>query len=143
MNNNARIKALLGMLAQEPEDEFLNYALGLEYANDSSSYALAEAQFLKVLTNNVNYIAAYYQLGQLYAAMNNKEKALNTLQQGLQAAKLQKNNKAINEINEAIFLLEDDWFVLIAFNSTLLSFNNGIELKADKFPNLRFISGLR
>ncbi len=108
MNNNARIKSLLGMLAQEPEDEFLNYALGLEYANDSSSYALAEAQFLKVLTNNVNYIAAYYQLGQLYAAMNNKEKALNTLQQGLQAAKDQKNNKAINEINEAIFLLEDD-----------------------------------
>ncbi|MEI6021842.1 MAG: hypothetical protein WCR21_12000 [Bacteroidota bacterium] len=107
MKNNARIDALLGMLAQEPEDEFLNYALGLEYANNNS-FDLAEVQFQKVLKNNAAYIAAYYQLGQLYVAKNNRESALKIFQQGLQVAKNQKNNKAMNEISEAIFLLEDE-----------------------------------
>lgn len=107
MKNNARIDALLGMLAQEPEDEFLNYALGLEYANNKS-FDLAEVQFQKVLKNNAAYIAAYYQLGQLYVAKNNRESALKIFQQGLQVAKNQKNNKAMNEISEAIFLLEDE-----------------------------------
>jgi tetratricopeptide (TPR) repeat protein len=107
MTNQARIDSLLQMLNQEPDDVFLNYALGLEYAKNSLTHSLAESQFKKVLVNNGQYIAAYYQLGQLYEQMGKKEEALEYYYKGLEIAKMQKNNKAINEINEAIFLLED------------------------------------
>jgi uncharacterized protein HemY len=107
MNNQTRIDSLLQMLQQEPEDEFLNYALGLEYAKEAQSYNLSEAQFKKVINNNHQYIAGYYQLGQLYELMNQKNLALEQYYLGLEVAKIQKNNKAVNEINEAIFLLED------------------------------------
>ncbi len=107
MNNQDRIDSLLQMLRQEPSDEFLNYALGLEYAKEIQTHPLSEIQFKKVLSNNGQYIAAYYQLGQLYELMGKKQEALEQYYLGLEIAKVQKNNKAINEINEAIFLLED------------------------------------
>jgi len=105
--NQNLIDSILKILANEPEDEFLNYALGLEYAKDVLTHSLAESQYKKVLVNNGQYIAAFYQLGQLYELMGKKEEALEYYYKGLEIAKTQKNNKAINEINEAIFLLED------------------------------------
>lgn len=95
------------MLEREPGDLFLNYALGLEYAKDLQSVADAEAQFKIVLDINKDYIAAYYQLGQLFEKTERPEEALQFYQEGLTLARTQKNNKAINEFSEAIFLLED------------------------------------
>ncbi len=48
--NQNRIDSILKMLAKEPEDEFLNYALGLEYAKDVPTHSLAEIQFKKVFS---------------------------------------------------------------------------------------------
>lgn len=107
MISDKRIQSILYMLAKEPNDVFLNYALGLEYVMQKSTFDLAEAQFIKVKQLNPQYIAAYFQLGQLYVAMQKKEAALLTFNQGLALAKDLKNNKAVNEISEAIFLLED------------------------------------
>lgn len=107
MNNQSRIDSLIQMLQQEPMDEFLNYALGLEYAKDAGTYNQAESQFKKVLQQNNQYIAGYYQLGQLYELMGRKDLALSHYYLGLEVAKVQKNNKAMNEMNEAIFMLED------------------------------------
>ena len=95
------------MLEKEPEDLFLNYALGLEYANDLNKVADAESQFKIVLGLDPNYIPGYYQLGQLLASLMRTPEALDYYKAGLQKAKEQKNNKAINEFGEAIFMLED------------------------------------
>jgi len=95
------------MLEKEPDDLFLNFALGLEYANDPDTILLAEQQYKLVLSHNDNYIAAYYQLGKLYESILKKTEALEIYLIGLNKAKEQKNNKAVNEFSEAVFMLED------------------------------------
>jgi tetratricopeptide (TPR) repeat protein len=98
---------LLDLLASEPDDLFLNYALGIEYAGEVSSQSQAENQFKKVLALNAQYIAAYYQMGKLLEAQSRITEALEYLKAGLGHALLKKDNKSVNEFNEAIFMLEE------------------------------------
>jgi len=107
MANQSRIKQITELLLSEPSDVFLNYALGLEYIVDSHNYLLAETQFKKVLQLDENYIAVYYQLGKLFEARAKNTEALTFYKTGLEKARQQKNNKAINEFGEAIFMLGD------------------------------------
>lgn len=105
MEKLKRIEALLSMLQTEPNDIFLNYSLAIEYMANNT-WDLAEKQLLKVLEIKQDYIPAYYQLGKLHEQQQT-EKALNYFKKGLEFAKEQKNNKAVNEFGEAIFMLED------------------------------------
>ena len=98
---------LESMLEKEPNDLFLNYALGLEFANDLSTVADAESQFRTVLGINPDYLAAYYQLGKLFESLLRVPEALEFYKKGLEKAVQHDERKAINEFNEAIFLLED------------------------------------
>jgi tetratricopeptide (TPR) repeat protein len=107
MERAGRIEMLLTMLEKEPGDLFLNYALGIEYACDLQTVADAESQFKMVLGLDKNYIAAYYQLGKLFESMLRTTEAIEYYTCGLEKAKEQKNNKAINEFSEALFMLED------------------------------------
>ncbi len=95
------------MLLTEPNDIFLNYALGLELVRKPEAFTEAENQFKKVLYLNANYIAALYQLGKLYESLQKNEEALSCFRNGLEKAKALKDNKAINEFGEAIFMLEE------------------------------------
>lgn len=106
MDRLSRINMLLSLLNSEPNDVFTNYALALEYAAEND-FGKAEIQFLKVLEIDKNYLPCFYQLGQLKEKTGEVEIALKYYHEGLDLAKKQANNKAINEINEAIFLLED------------------------------------
>jgi len=107
MDRLARIKTLEEMLQKEPQDLFLNYALGIEYLNDSNFTDKAETQFKIVLSIDENYIAAYYQLGKLYEAQKKTKTALAFYNSGLTLAKFKKDNKSVNEFSEAIYMLED------------------------------------
>lgn len=107
MERASRIDMLKSMLEKEPEDQFLNFALGLEFANDVATVEEAEQQFKQVLARDRDYIPAYYQLGKLYESTLKPSEALEIYLLGLKKAKEQKNNKAVNEFSEAIFLLED------------------------------------
>lgn len=107
MESNHRINTLLDLLKQEPQDLFLNYALGIEYAANSKALKQAEDKFKYVLSLDENYLAAYYQLGKLYEVQQNIAEALNYFKRGLEKAKEKKDNKAVNEFNEAVFMLED------------------------------------
>lgn len=106
MQNVNRMHSLLEMLINEPEDVFLNYALGIEYMT-ISDFKQAEIQFKKVLNLNIDYISVYYQLGKLLEAQLRTSEALEFYNIGLEKAKLVKNNKAVNEFNEAIFMLSE------------------------------------
>lgn len=101
-----RIESLIKILQQEPNDVFTNYALAIEFVAEGN-YTMAEQQFLKVLSIDKKYLPCYYQLGQLKEKTNEIPAALAFYKQGLELAKEQGNNKAINEINEAIWMLED------------------------------------
>jgi Tfp pilus assembly protein PilF len=101
-----RIDMLHEMLSKEPSDIFLNYALGIEYVGELD-VKQAEFQFKKVLALCPDYIAAYYQLGKLFESQLKNNEAIQFYKLGFDLAKLQKNNKAINEFGEALFMLED------------------------------------
>lgn len=106
MDRLSRIDMVIKLLESEPNDVFLNFALGLEYVAELNVVE-AENQFKIVLGINKNYIPAYYQLGKLLESQLKNTDALNYFKEGLKKAKEQKDNKAINEFGEAIFMLED------------------------------------
>ena len=106
MDRLRRIDMVIKLLENEPDDLFLNYTLGLEYVAELN-LPEAENLFKKALELNDDYIPAYYQLGKLFESQTKNEEALHYFKKGLTKAKEQKNNKAINEFGEAIFMLED------------------------------------
>lgn len=97
---------LIEMLEKEPEDVFLNYALAVEFVGEGK-YEEAEKQFLKTTKLNEGYLPCYYQLGQVAEKLNKEKEALEYYNKGVDLAKKQNNNKALNELNEAIWLLEE------------------------------------
>jgi tetratricopeptide (TPR) repeat protein len=107
MERSQRVNMLMGMLEKEPNDLFLNYALGLECAKDLQTVHDAESQFRIVLSLDETYHAAYYQLGQLFEALQRAPEAIEFYKKGLEQAEIRKDLKAANEFREAIFLLED------------------------------------
>lgn len=106
MERLPRKEMIYDMLLKEPRDLFLNYALALEHVA-TENYTEAEEQFLKTLSIGADYLPCYYQLGQLYEKLANTEKALTYYKQGVELANKQGNKKALGELNEAIWLLED------------------------------------
>lgn len=106
MERLPRKELIFDMLLKEPNDVFLNYALAMEHLA-TNEYKEAEAQLKKVLSINVNYLPCFYQLGQVNEKLGNIDAALDFYKQGADLAKLQNNNKALGELNEAIWMLED------------------------------------
>jgi predicted Zn-dependent protease len=102
----SRKDMLLSMLAKEPDDVFFNYALAIEYVGEKKFHE-AEEQFLKTLKLNPEYLPVYYQLGQTFEKLGKKKRAVEIYFKGLELAKKQKNQKAVNEINEAMIALEE------------------------------------
>lgn len=102
-----RRQNLMEMLEKEPNDIFLNYALAVEFTGEGK-YQEAETQFLKTLKLNNDYLPCYYQLGQTAEKLNKEKEALEYYHKGAELAKIQNNNKALNELNEAIWMLEDN-----------------------------------
>jgi predicted Zn-dependent protease len=102
----SRIDALKEMLAKEPDDAFLNYALALEFEKEDK---IADAIRIieQVLHRDRNYLGAYYKLGGLYERQGDKEKAAAVYQDGITIARSQKNSKTLNELNEALQQLND------------------------------------
>lgn len=107
MGDQTRIDLIKRMLEKEPDDIFLNYALGLEHLKKPESIILAEMQFKKVTELDPKYMAAYYQLGKLLEAQTKLSEALHYYRIGLEIAEKRKEKKAIGEFMEAIFLIED------------------------------------
>lgn len=101
-----RLHILKELLEKEPTDSFLNYALALEYAKEND-LPKAIAVIETIIARDPAYLASYYQLGKLYEQQNEIQKALFAYNQGLVVAQQQKNQKTVNELREAIFLLEE------------------------------------
>lgn len=107
MERLPRKEMIFDMLLKEPEDVFLNYALAMEYIA-SSDFKSAEAQLRKTLSINPEYLPCFYQLGQLNEKLEHNETAISFYKQGLELAKKQGNRKAMGELNEALWMLEDE-----------------------------------
>ena len=105
MTAQERITALKKMLEVDPTDSFLNYAIALEYShsgNTNTAIDLIES----VLARDENYLGAYLQLGQLYESKLLPEKAIEIYEKGCKIALLQKKQKSLSELRQAIMNIE-------------------------------------
>jgi len=104
----SRIEQLQEFLKEDSNDSFLKYALALEYVKVKEN-ELARDCFLKLIKDDENYVASYYQLGKLYESLNEVEKAMGIYKNGIDVAKNSKDAKTLSELQEAYnMLLEID-----------------------------------
>jgi len=97
MQRTARMDQIEAMLADEPKDTFLRYALALEYRSAGETSLAAEK--LRELLADEAYVPAYLMAGQLWIALGDLELAAETLRTGMGAAKSQGNEHAWGEMS--------------------------------------------
>jgi cytochrome c-type biogenesis protein CcmH/NrfG len=88
-------------LAAHPQDSFARYGLAMECANQGDS-AAAIANFEKLLAENPNYVAGYFQYGQLLARLSRTADAQRTLSTGIEAARRTGDQHAGSEMEAAL-----------------------------------------
>ena len=107
----SRLDKLLEFINNEPDDEFLKYALATEYLrlNDTDK---ALSYYEDLINNHPNYTGTYYHLGKLYEALNRKPDAIATYEKGMQITREKRDNHAFSELQavyrEAMGDDEDD-----------------------------------
>ncbi len=103
----SRVDEIKKMLKSDPTDSFLSYALALEYEKaeqPKKAIDIIEA----LIKNDPNYLGAYYKLGQLYEAKDELDKAQKIYQVGIKLATEKQDNKAKGELEEALWLIEEE-----------------------------------
>jgi tetratricopeptide (TPR) repeat protein len=100
----SRIEQLQEFLKEDSNDSFLKYALALEYVRVEENDT-ARDYFLKLIKDDENYVASYYQLGKLYESLNDGENAKEIYKKGIEIAKKIKDAKTLLELQEAYNML--------------------------------------
>src|ERR1700743_3785180 len=96
MNIN-RLDKLLEFIKNEPNDEFLKYALATEYLRLNQADKALE-YYEDLVNNHPNYTGTYYHLGKLYEALNRKQDAINIYEKGMQITREKRDNHAFSEL---------------------------------------------
>ena len=96
-----RLALLLEFYEQDPDDAFTRFAIAKEYLKrDEPEQALAF--FEKLVADQPDYTGTYYHLGKLYETVRRKAEAVATYQQGIEAARRQRNLKDLSELQDAL-----------------------------------------
>jgi Tfp pilus assembly protein PilF len=106
VGNKSRKEILLDMLETDSQDVFLNYALAMEFLSEQN-FPAAESQLQKTLRIEPDYLPCFYQLGQVNEKLNQDVLAIEFYNKGIELANKQGNKKALGELNEALWLLQD------------------------------------
>lgn len=104
--DDSRLQQLQAMLAQEPDDSFLIYALALEYAKSNNVNKAIEV-LENLIGKDAAYLGSYYQLGKYYEQTEQLQKAADIYTQGIAIAQQQNNKKILGELNTALLLLDE------------------------------------
>ena len=97
----ARIDMLKEFLGETPNDSFARYALALEYVK-LDQVEDARREFETVRTNDPDYLATYYQLGQLYTRLGLRHEAEKTFRSGITVAVKQRDSHTQTELEAAL-----------------------------------------
>ncbi len=82
MHASERIPFLQKALEQNPQDTFVQFALGMEYLH-LEQYDEALRYFESVVTHDPDYTGVYYHLGKLYALLGRPTQAQAILCEGM------------------------------------------------------------
>lgn len=103
----SRINDIKKMLKTDKHDSFLTYALALEYDKlGDSKEAIRIIE--ELIQTDPEYLGAYYKLGQLYEQQNKLDKAIQIYRTGIKLANEKNDNKTKGELEEALWLIEDE-----------------------------------
>lgn len=102
-----RLKILLELLEDEPNDPFNRYAVAMEYLSAAPNEALQHLK--KLLEQHPNYLPTYYQAATLYAEQDLEAKATDVFEKGIALAAQQNNEKATKELKAAFRMYQDEW----------------------------------
>lgn len=94
-----RRKQLEALLAEEPDDVFLNYALAKALVQEGEVDA-GLAQFRRVLQLDAGHVATYFQMAQTLAAEGETEAARETVTRGISVARRAGDSHAEREMTE-------------------------------------------
>jgi len=97
----SRRNMLEEFVATHPQDAFARYGLAMECANQGDSDA-AITNFEKLLAENPNYVAGYFQYGQFLARLSRTADAKRTLGHGIEAARRTGDQHAGSEMEAAL-----------------------------------------
>lgn len=95
-----RIARLKEFLNTNPNDNFVQHALALEYVKVGDE-ATAKALFESILKKDENYIGSYYHLAKLQERVGDVSSAIQTYEKGMQKAKEAGDRHAYNELRSA------------------------------------------
>jgi tetratricopeptide (TPR) repeat protein len=105
--NTTRIDQLRGMLAEEPGDLFLRYAIALELKR-AGNMEQAITDLETILNEDPKHIASYYQLALLQADLGHTPDAIATCEAGSMQCLVTGDRKARAELQELMNTLKDD-----------------------------------
>ncbi len=97
----ARIDLLRGFLEENPNDSFSRYALSLELIK-LGQLDDARREFETVRAKDPDYLATYYQLGQLYVKMGLRDEAEKSFRAGIVVAMKQGDGHTQSELEGAL-----------------------------------------
>ena len=103
--DNWRLNQLKSLLKEDPNDEFLQYALAQEFIKQDEIH-LAVSTFEKLKAQNTQYVGLYYHLAATYLLLDKRKEALSTYQEGITVAKEINDQHALSELQNARMNLE-------------------------------------
>jgi len=99
------LEQLLPLLAADPNDAFLRYALAMEYAKQSRpDEALAE--FAELAKRHPDYVPGYFMAGRAAEQKGDTDLAKTLYKQGIAAAQRTGDTHAAGEISSALMMLD-------------------------------------
>lgn len=101
-----RISQIKAYLKAEPEDNFLQHALALEYIK-AGNETDARKLFEEILNREPGYVGSYYHLGKVLERMGEMQNAIHIYKKGMEMAKFANDAHAFNELQAACEDLED------------------------------------
>lgn len=105
--NDKRVLQLEAMMASDPNDPFLPYAIAQEFAA-AQKWEAASSRLEAIYAQFPDYLATYYQWGMALIHLDQLAKAMDVLQKGYTLANRLADRKAANEIAALIEEIEDE-----------------------------------
>jgi hypothetical protein len=101
-----RREKIEAMLAQEPEDRFLRYALALELEKEGA-HDRSLGLFAALMASDPPHVPSFLMAGQHLAARNEIDEARRVLREGIDAARKQGETHAAGEMADFLAGLGD------------------------------------
>ena len=97
----SRLDQMLSFLEQDPDDSFSRYAVALEYMS-RKEYDLARGYLEELRRRDPDYVATYYQLGQLCATVEDWDGAEEAYNAGIVVGRKVGDLHAVSELQAAL-----------------------------------------